>query len=1377
MKENRKQLIRSFKKLNKPERQILEILSILYEGVTYKTLEDCIKKARIKDTLGLQIRTGKIDILVRKMKSLSLITGHQNKFKCNREINELVMKTASRETYFNKFIKAVQAVVPITPFVFWRNNTHMDRFLREVRIGFYTHDIPHINQYVQAGERLFGYEFDVGGMLMKMYNDPFDGTWLLSFPEDIQRHVVYSIFVNTSYELDAFDLQAQFIKAHKTDYKKREETFYRSLLVHHLIHQGNWEAALDICKKDLQISLVMGTKSMIYFLLGKNEEAIKGYEIALKAYRKESSKRKTFLPYFNAPYFILALFKAKKEGHLKTINQYLDYQTIEDIYRIPLLAVAKAEENNMKAVRDLLSIPENDGAMSVFFRNLAMYWIYREDADFETELLEKKLKKAQQWGYKWLEMEYAALLTAARKAEGKSTTEYEKIFEAAQKATGYESMMELIERIDPWERALQALINIGSSNKRTPSVTVENRIAWFVDFKKMIIQPKEQRIGKSGKWTKGRAISYERLSQGDIDCMLKQDHQLVSAISYYSKKGKGTYELNDKMVLALVGHPYLFLYNSTQTAVELVKIEPELIIQQKGGKYQVRFSEPVTKEGVTVVKETPTRYKAVVVAKEHLQIVEAIGAKTLTIPPEAAEKLSKAVESLSNVVNVQSEIGQAAKDIPSVESNAMIHVHLLPVGDGFQLELFVRPFGEFPPYFKPATGGTNVIADINGQRVQTKRKMKAEKANALKVLQACPALSETRNFKRIWTFDSPEDCLEVLAQLQELNDEIIVEWPKGEKLKIAYKASGGQFAASVKKDNNWFGLSGTLNLDKDLVLNMKDLLAKVEQSKSRFIELDEGKYLALTERFQKQLKDLMAYGDETKNGMRFHPLAALNFQDLAEDLVEFEADQAWKEQVTRIEKAQKIRPRVPSTFKATLRPYQKEGYKWLSQLAAWGVGGCLADDMGLGKTVQALALVLSRAKQGPTLVAAPSSVRINWEREALRFAPTLNPLQFGKGDRKEMLTNLKPFDLMITSYGLLQQEGELFETVEWTTIILDEAQAIKNRNSKRSKAAMKLKGDFRLITTGTPIENHLGELWNLFRFINPGLLGSLSRFQNRFSNPIERHQDENKRESLQKLIRPFILRRRKNDVLRELPPKTEISLTVELSKEERAFYEALRSRAMDKLDLAKLQSSGGGKQHLQILAEIMKLRRACCNPKLVVKSSKIESSKLKVFGQLVEELIENGHKALVFSQFVGHLAILEKHLRSKKIAYQYLDGSTSQKKRQERIDAFQGGEGDIFLISLKAGGVGLNLTAADYVIHMDPWWNPAVEDQASDRAHRIGQKRPVTIYRLVTKDTIEEKIVNLHHQKRDLADSLLAGSNESSKLSAGELIALIKGNS
>ena len=470
---------------------------------------------------------------------------------------------------------------------------------------------------------------------------------------------------------------------------------------------------------------------------------------------------------------------------------------------------------------------------------------------------------------------------------------------------------------------------------------------------------------------------------------------------------------------------------------------------------------------------------------------------------------------------------------------------------------------------------------------------------------------------------------------------------------------------------------------------------------------------------------------------------------------------------------------MPSTLQTELRDYQEEGFRWLSRLAKWGVGACLADDMGLGKTVQTIALLLERAKLGPVLVVAPTSVSNNWDSEIRKFSPTLKPYFYREGGRAALLEKVGPFDVVIASYGLLQQDGDQFIEKQWATIVLDEAQAIKNINAKRTKIAHKLQSDFKVITTGTLIENHLGELWSLFRFLNPGLLGTQQQFMQHFITPIERDNDADARLHLKRLIQPFILRRTKTQVLDELPPKTEITVEIPLSEPERAIYEAVRSSALESINKDGQKQGGqqgraGGGNHLKVLAAITKLRLASCHPKLVMADSTLTSSKLERFGQIVEELLENNHKALVFSQFVKYLSIIREYLDAKGIHYQYLDGSTPVAKRKERVDAFQDGDGELFLISLKAGGSGLNLTAADYVIHMDPWWNPAVENQASDRAHRIGQTRPVTIYRLVSENTIEQKIVKLHQHKRELADSLLEGSDMSGSMNADQMLEMMR---
>jgi SNF2 family DNA or RNA helicase len=407
---------------------------------------------------------------------------------------------------------------------------------------------------------------------------------------------------------------------------------------------------------------------------------------------------------------------------------------------------------------------------------------------------------------------------------------------------------------------------------------------------------------------------------------------------------------------------------------------------------------------------------------------------------------------------------------------------------------------------------------------------------------------------------------------------------------------------------------------------------------------------------------------------RFHPLASPVVEELTEGM-QLTSTKAWREQLARLTEARTLQPEPPSTLQAELRDYQLDGFRWLARLAHWGAGACLADDMGVGKTVQALALLLTRAPDGPALVLAPTSVSTNWLQEAARFAPTLKAQRFGPGDRQQMLDQAGPFDLIVCSYGLLQTESERLAEVAWTSIVADEAQAIKNPQTKRAKAAMALQGEFRMIATGTPIENHLGELWSLFRFINPGLLGSLERFNQRFAVPIEQRGERSARSRLKQLIRPFILRRLKSDVLSELPPRTEITLHVELSEEEALLYEAMRRQALEHIGEGGLPP---GQQRVRVLAEIMRLRRACCHPKLVLPDSPIDSAKLGTFAELVDGLRENRHKALVFSQFVGHLALIREHLDARGIPYQYLDGATPIAQRTAAVEAFQAGVGELF---------------------------------------------------------------------------------------------------
>ncbi|GAB6139734.1 DEAD/DEAH box helicase [Methylosoma difficile] len=470
----------------------------------------------------------------------------------------------------------------------------------------------------------------------------------------------------------------------------------------------------------------------------------------------------------------------------------------------------------------------------------------------------------------------------------------------------------------------------------------------------------------------------------------------------------------------------------------------------------------------------------------------------------------------------------------------------------------------------------------------------------------------------------------------------------------------------------------------------------------------------------------------------------------------------------------------PANLHAELRLYQQQGLNWLQFLREYQFGGVLADDMGLGKTLQTLAHLLLEHQQGrltaPCLIIAPTSLMSNWRREAHRFTPDLKVLILQGSERKQQFDKIKDYHLVLTTYPLLPRDEDILLEHEYYYLILDEAQTIKNPLCKASQIVRQIKTQHRLCLTGTPMENHLGELWAQFDFLMPGFLGNSANFKKRYRTPIEVHGDAQQRQRLSSRINPFMLRRRKQDVATELPPKTEIIRSVPLHPNQAALYESIRLTMEQKIRQAIAQK-GLARSHITILDALLKLRQTCCDPRTLAlkEAQKInESAKLDLLMEILPEQLEEGRRILLFSQFTRMIGLIENELNARNIGYSKLTGQT--RKRDEAIDLFKSGAVDVFLISLKAGGVGLNLTEADTVIIYDPWWNPATENQATDRSHRIGQDKPVFVYKLITENTVEEKILAMQDRKRELAESIYQdGDNEDSiKLTAEDLTALFE---
>ncbi|MBS1810895.1 MAG: SNF2 helicase associated domain-containing protein [Acidobacteria bacterium] len=576
----------------------------------------------------------------------------------------------------------------------------------------------------------------------------------------------------------------------------------------------------------------------------------------------------------------------------------------------------------------------------------------------------------------------------------------------------------------------------------------------------------------------------------------------------------------------------------------------------------------------------------------------------------------------------------------------------------------------------------------------------------------------------------------------------------------------GNFNLSVSSGIDWFELHGTVDFE-GMTVQLPELLEALKHGQTT-VRLGDGTFGLLPEEWMKKYGLIAATGDAQETHIRFTKAQAGLLDALLAAQPEVTFDSTFARMREELKGFTGIKAQEPPAgFVGELRGYQKEALGWFEFLQKFGLGGCLADDMGLGKTPMTLALLESRRelrasqknphRPGPTLIVVPKSLVFNWQAEAARFTPSLTVLNHTGSEReKETAEHFDEYDIILTTYGTLRNDAILFKDKKFDYIVLDEAQAIKNANTESSKAARLLHAEHRLALSGTPIENHLGELWSLFDFLNPGLLGAASVFG--LSGNAARNPEEETKQVLSQALRPFILRRTKSQVAKDLPAKLEQTIYCEMESEQTKLYNEIKQHYRNSL-LGRIEREGINKSKMHILEALLRLRQAACHPGLLdPKKSKSSSAKLDVLFSQLEELADEGHKTLVFSQFTSFLAIVREHLDKTNLPYEYLDGQTHN--RQERVERFQNDPNcKLFLISLKAGGVGLNLTAADYVFLLDPWWNPAVEAQAIDRTHRIGQTKQVFAYRLITRGTVEEKVLQLQDTKRDLADAIISANN------------------
>jgi superfamily II DNA or RNA helicase len=911
-------------------------------------------------------------------------------------------------------------------------------------------------------------------------------------------------------------------------------------------------------------------------------------------------------------------------------------------------------------------------------------------------------------------------------------------------------------RVPSWKRFVGAL---SASETRDENAQRLGRLSFRIRMRAGVLSVGAflQKPMRGGGFSVGRQLSAQSALR--TAACADRDKPVLDAMSLGSRSLAAQFVSADMLVLrGLIEHPHVQdedgqrnLRVAEQTLhVELVE-QPEGLLPRVSlaGTPVAPGARPTEASYVFTLEQTRDTLIVAALTPPLRRLLEGLEHFRGVLPPESYRALSPFLASVRQVARVTTpKVLEGCEREPPRKLLLRVQAGL---GEGIELALSMRAL-PLSPLWPPGQGPTLVHGFVDGQPVFVRRDLDWERLRASEVLETLRLSQHVRLEPFAYRVEDPQASLEMLSAVAQLSDRVELEWAESARaMRVSSTIRRTDLKVGLFKKGEWFVVRGGVHSpEADLAIGR---LLEAARRGERFVPLGEGNYAEIEQALFERLRraQLCVYERERENVLS--PSASAFWLDALGEQTEVPepAVAAW---LARSQADLDAPPVFTDNAELPLRDYQRDGVRWLLRMSRWAPGACLADDMGLGKTVQAIALLRERAALGPALVVAPTSVVNNWLTELARFAPDLSVSTQPFG-RATALSELGPSTVRVVSYELLLRDQTGLSDHSFATQIIDEAQMIKNARTQRAEAVARVKAQFRLALSGTPVENRLGDLWSLFHVLTPGLLGSWERFRAVFAVPIERYERAERAADLKALVAPFMLRRTKQEVASELPLRTEVVHTIELSTAEQDLYDSAVRRA--RAAVGKRRGDAAAR-NIQILAELTRLRMLACHPRLVLKEAGVESSKLAALMQLLEDILPRGHRALLFSQFTQHLALVREALEHAGISYLYLDGATSSAQRKARVDRFQAGEGKVFLISLKAGGTGLNLTAADYVVHLDPWWNPAAEDQASDRAHRIGQDKPVTIVKLVAQGTIEERVLGLHAHKRRLAEAVLSGA-------------------
>lgn len=938
-----------------------------------------------------------------------------------------------------------------------------------------------------------------------------------------------------------------------------------------------------------------------------------------------------------------------------------------------------------------------------------------------------------------------------------------------QSVFGGAPLISLLRKKQSWEVALGDI-----AQKVKPSaMKVEKRVAYYIDGKSLTAVMEQSR-SEDGEWHDSKLLSLSRMALEGYDIMDSTD-MLIASKLIGVKSGAET----DVLVPLLVGTGRLVYGNPNSGDFSPVNIaEEKPYLEFKVVRSSIEVSSNVEQGSLgeakryTVRRDSELHYTLIATNAFQRDIIRKL-LQVGTFPLSALISLRKTIDSLSGIIDVKESIFDIAMQ-PAIMSKGCLCVRVRPDRNDFSVTVSAVAMENGSARFVPAEGEETVYDEADGLTHCIRRDMSQEYNNYKELHDF---MNEKVNAEVVcyasYRIYAVGGLLQLLSFVYDNQCRYFMEWPEGRPLKLKGVVQENDIDILVESGKNWFEVEGKVAIGgKHYTL---DELIKMCCSSDieGFVKLSDDEYVRMSEKLKRHLAKMESLYMGSGGHKRVSKYQIGTFAAMLEGL-NCQTDSGYAQLLEKTKTAYELTPDVPVTVNAKLRGYQIEGFRWMCRLDAWGAGACLADDMGLGKTLQALAFLAYKADSGASLVVAPKSVVLNWESEAKRFTPGLNVFVLNNlKNRSAVVNKAKANDIVVCTYGLLVTESEAITKKQWNVVCLDEAHQIKNKQTQVSHVAMEINSGSRLILTGTPLQNNLSELWNLFQFINPGLLGTWMHFRNNFMLP---EFDNERKMMLKDMTQPFILRRTKKDVLTDLPEKLLHTQYVEMTDNEFQVYEEMRRQTEVKFKKYKTREERREAKTLDLtfFSELMKLRLAACSMRLVYNNWTAQSSKVIALLEILNNIASDpDNNIVVFSQFTSYLEMIKVELKKQGRQFLYLDGQTPLDKRQEIVSQFQEGKCHLFLSSLKAGGLGINLTTANYVILLDPWWNPAIENQAMDRAHRIGQKRVVTVIRLISSQTIEEKIVQLHETKQALSDDILDGTAETYKLTYEDVMDMV----